>query len=152
MDEEVDILHVNSRTSEEIHPENRPHDFTVHLPRSLTLDPLGEYYLGVRQVYLGFTLSYPVYLCISICNSTIAGDELLPVLRVLHKKQSQYFNECLYVPIRVRDVSEIRVYFLRTLDYKPPSYTSPRIERARVQVATHVTLEIRRGLPARLSR
>ncbi len=133
------IVHLNSSTA--IKSSSKPHDFTVTLPEELSLEPLGEWWCCLKQSYLGFKVAYPIYLCCSVCGETFAGDRRLPVLRVVQKKEVSTYDDCFYMPVRVRDLSEIRLYCLRTKDYNFPKYQT---ERGRDPTATHVTLEFRR--------
>ncbi len=139
MEQRTHILHLNSDTATKY--SSKPHDFTVVLSEELTLEPVGEWYCMLKQSYLGFKVAYPLYLCCSVCSETLAGDRRLPVLRVVQKKEVSTYQDCLYLPVRVRDLDEIRLYCLRTKDYRFPSYKS---DRAREPTATHVTLEFRR--------
>jgi len=141
MERSVHILHLNSSAGIGTSTSSSPHDFIVQLPEALSLDPIGEWFCCLKQCYLGFNWSYPLYLCCSLCSETIAGDRKLPVLRVIHKKEVVIYDDCLYLPIRVRDIDQLQIYFLRTKDYLPPSYSGVR---HREPVATHLTLELRR--------
>ncbi len=133
------VLHLNSSTATKTF--SKPHDFTVTLPEELILEPVGEWSCCLRQIYLGFKVPFPIYLCCSACSEVVSGDRKLPVLRVLHKKEVTSFNDCFYLPVRVRDLSEIRLYCLRTKDYQFPKYST---ERSREPTPTHLTLEFRR--------
>ena len=140
------ILYLNSSVeadsgaSEDV----RPDDFTLRLPEVLRLEPLGEWFCCLKQCYLGFNLSYPLYLCCSFCSESFAGERKLPVLRVIHKKEVVVYDDCLYIPIRVRDIDQVRVYFLKTIDFLPPNYKD---KRARLRTPTHITLELSRRRP-----
>jgi hypothetical protein len=144
MDQSVHIVHLNSDSSLSVHSHNRPDDFTVKLSETLSLDPLGDWYCSLKQCYLGFNFSYPVYACCSLVSESFAGDRRLSTLRVLHGKKVIVFDDSVYIPVRVRDVEEVRLYFLRTIDYEPPKYSRTREERAAGPFGTHCTLEFRR--------
>ena len=135
------ILHLNSEASRESYKNNRVEDFRCRLPDRLVLDPAGEWYACLRQCSFGFAFTRsPLYLCCDICDDSIAGERKLPVLRVVHQRVGVFYNTCLYVPVKVRDLAEIRIYLLKTIDYGFPGYTDSN--------PTYLTLELRRGLPA----
>lgn len=145
MSERVHIVYLNSASSSDTYTENRVEDFTVRLAQPLQLDPLGEWFCCIKQSSFGFSFPGALYICCDACVESTAGSRLLPVLRVVHKRQEVIYNNCIYVPLKVRDIAELRIYLLRTRDYNPPGYSK---DRAVTPVPTHLTLEFRRGLHA----
>ncbi len=145
MEQSVHIVHLNSNSSFDVYEDNTAVDFTVKLCETLSLEPLGEWYCSLKQCYLGagFTFSYPVYACCPLVAESFAGDRRLPTLRVIHAKKLTVFDDSVYLPVRVRDVEEVRLYFLRTSDYRPPK-SKGREVRAAESFASHCTLEFRR--------
>lgn len=140
MGESIHIIHVNSASSSETYKNNAAHDFKIRLPELISLEPVGDWYCCVKQCSIGFHFPAPLYLCTDICHDSVAGEKKLPVLRVIHQRTLVVYNTCVYVPVKVRDVSELRIYLIRTRDYKPPGYnvsSQPPV--------THLTLEFRRG-------
>jgi hypothetical protein len=144
MEQRIHTVYVNSAASSETYSENTSDDFVVRLAEPLRLDPVGEWFCCLRQCAFGFTFPSPLYVCCDAVGESSAGTRRLPVLRVVHKRQEVIYSNCLHVPVKVRDISALRIYLLRTKDYAHPEYT-------RVRVATHLTLEFRRGLPSEAS-
>jgi len=142
MGERVHILHLNSSSSEQTYSDNRVEDFRFHLPVPLTLEPVGDWFCCIRQCSFGFAFPGPLYLCCDICQDSIAGERKLPVLRVVHQRTGVVYTTCLYVPVKIGYISELRIFLVRTRDYKPPEYST-------TGKPTHVTLEFVRGLQLR---
>jgi hypothetical protein len=139
MDERVHIVYLNSAETSKTYSEDRAVDFTIRLPQSLQLEPVGDWYCCLRQCSFGFAFPAPLYVCCDAVTESSAGTRRLPVLRVVHRRREVIYSNCMYVPVKVRDIPALRVYLLRTTDYAPPTFekeTAP----------THFTLEFRRGL------
>lgn len=144
MERSVHILHLNSLASEQSSSDAKSaSDFTVKLPETISLSPVGDWFCSLKQCYLGFSWSYPLFVCCDLCEESVGGERKLPILRVIHKKEATVYDDGLSIPIIKRDIDRVRIYFLKTIDYQPPNY---RVERARMQAPTHVTLELKRGL------
>lgn len=137
MDERTHLVYLNSGISSE---RDRADDFTVILPEQLRLEPVSEWYCCLRQCAFGFAFPGPLYVCCDAVAESSAGTRRLPVLRVVHRRQEVHYSNCLYIPVKVRDIPALRIFLLRTTDYAAPSYRKESI-------ATHLTLEFRRGLP-----
>lgn len=140
MNERVHIVYLNSAAFSETYTDNRVEDFTVRLARPLQLNPIGDWYCCLKQSSFGFSFPGPLYVCCNLCVESTAGSRQLPVLRVVHKRQEVVYSDCLFVPLKVRDITEFRIYLLKTKDYTPPGYS-----RENSPVPTHMTLEFRRG-------
>lgn len=141
MNRRLHVVYANSASSSNYHPENRIDDFTLSLAQPLQLDPVGEWFCCLRQCAFGFSFPGPLYVCCDVCEESTAGSKRLPVLRVVHQRKEVIYSNCLYVPLKVRDISQLRIYLLRTVDYAPPGYDSTKTVGP-----SHLTLEFRRGL------
>ncbi len=137
--DQVFLVHLNSAVAQSGFSENVPEDFTCLLPEVLDLDPVGSWYICLKDCSVGFDVTRPVYVCCDICQESIAGDSKLPVLKVIYGKKALPQETCYQVPIKASQVGQIRIYLLRARDLAPPGYSGKGS-------ATYVTLEIRRGL------
>jgi hypothetical protein len=73
-------LYLTSEDSTDIPPENSPSDFTVELPRSLSLD--GDWECCLKELCAP-PGSEVLYVCSDLCLESFACDTSYPVLRVV---------------------------------------------------------------------
>lgn len=107
-------LYLTSEDSKETHPENNSFDFTVELPRSLTLE--GDWECSLKE--LGFSNQIKsdfLYICSDICEESLACDTVYPILRVIYNDQKRKwkaltFQDPFYIKLRRQNVSRIRIF------------------------------------------
>ena len=139
MGDDVHVLHLNSGSSQEAYPNNEPRDFVCRLPQPLVLEPLGEWYVCLRQCSIGFHFTdSPLYVCCQQCSEVVAGEKRLPVLRVVHQKTGVFYDSCLYTPLNCSYLNQLSFYMLKTKNYRKPGYSTSAIK------PTHFTLELKR--------
>ena len=109
------IVHLNSISSLDYFPANHSQDFTVQLPRELILDEVDRWTCDLVQSSLPFPpkLQYTYYLCSNVCEESLVGDFVLPILRVIYPSKHTQFIERLNVPVKLGRISAIRLYLLR---------------------------------------
>lgn len=131
------VLHVNSSASRGTFTDNTPSDFRIRLPERLTLEPAGRWYVCLKQCAVGFSFSKsPLYLCCDLSVDIPCGEIKLPVLRLIHQKKAGLYEPCLYLPVKQREVEEIRFYLLKALDNKPPGFSESSVG------TTYLSLEL----------
>jgi hypothetical protein len=69
----------------------------------------------------------------------VAGEKRLPVLRVVHQKVGVFYETCLYVPLKVNYLNELRIYVVKTTNYQRPG-----IQEGKKAKPTQITLELKR--------
>lgn len=103
-------IYTRSGNGRDVFPDNSYADYRVELPHSKPLD--GKWVCGLVECVLPRTPRVPVYVCCDSIVESSAGDYVLPVLRQVHTKTSQ-FAHVLYVPIKETSLHTLRLY-LRT--------------------------------------
>ena len=141
MAETTHILHFNSDSSKASNPGNDPRDFVCRLPQPLVLESAGDWSACLRQCSFGFQFGdSPLYVCCDVVSDVVAGERRLPVLRVVHQKIGVFYDTCLFIPLKVNFLSELRFYVVKTSNYKRPGFDSARKKIK----PTHFTLELKR--------
>ena len=135
MERDVHTVHLHSTSSTSVYEYNYCWDFTTCLPQAIVLDSVDEWCCSLVQCYTPKFVN-PLYLCCNICTDSAAGGRRLPVLRVLYSSKTQFQEGCCPVPVRFREITEIRI-FLQRADGVVPSLTSSK-------VITHCTLQLSR--------
>ncbi len=111
-------LHLSSNDSKSTHPDNKPFEFTVNLPRNLILN--GAWEIALTEIYFqGKSGSKNLYIFTDICESSYVADTFLPLLRIV--KRSGPLDIPYYIKLSQDFVSELKVY-IRTDGLKEPSF------------------------------
>jgi hypothetical protein len=119
-------LYLTSEDSTDRHPENSPSDFTVELPRPLSLTGDWECCLKELCAPPGFEV---LYVCSDLCLESFACDTSYPVLRVVYgstkskKKSSLTFDNPYYVRVYTDRLHRLRI-FIRGERLEPISFKS----------------------------
>ena len=100
-------LFLSSRDSKNLHPTNRASDFTVQLPRIISLE--GQWECGLTEVDVNGALKEPLYLCTNVCGESYVRDTSLPLLRVIAQKKKVYENP-FYMRLTGNSLHHIRIY------------------------------------------
>ena len=101
----------------DIYPNNKPTNFTVELPQTLYLDGNWECaicelkYIPIREYN---TLRF-FYLCSDICEQSIAGKKIVPILRqcVCYKDSEiidERFEHLFYLPVTRDQIRHLTIY------------------------------------------
>lgn len=112
-------LYLSSRDSLDIRKNNNPTDLYIQFPKSYTLE--GRWSCALTEVTLtcDFTpRSKRLYICCDIVEESYVRDTLFPVLRNIEiqtrykKLKTEEFVNPVYVPVKVKNLSTIRLYLL----------------------------------------
>jgi hypothetical protein len=115
-------FYLTSDDCKDIHPANKPSDFTVDIPgRGLNLE--GSWAMALLDISLGSNNDASeggdIFVMCNICGDSLAGGRSMPVLRRLWakpaaRKAEKYPNAC-YVPVNTsKPIEAIRIYITRT--------------------------------------
>ncbi len=126
------LVFTNSGSSAQFHPDNKPQNFTVHLPRPVHLE--GEWECALVQFFMEGRSEGGFFVCTDVVAESHVGDFMLPVLRRVRESRTWQFKCLLYVPVKEHDFSSIRI-FLRNWH---------NVEPARLREQAHCTLHFRR--------
>jgi hypothetical protein len=117
-------VYLKSNDSKDNHPENLPSDFTVELPRPLSLD--GDWVCCLKEITFP-PASEVLYICSDLCVESFACDTSYPILRVVasgsKKKRTLNFEDPYYVRVKNDRLQHLRI-FIRGVDLKPFNYQS----------------------------
>lgn len=104
----------------EKYPLNTPYDFTVELPRALSLTP--QWSVGLSSLYLSGDLKPGLYyLQSSVCKDSNVCNRQMPILRTFYINENpQYFTFQIpfYLPISDLIVNKITLQLFDSL-FKP---------------------------------
>ena len=112
-------LYLSSQDSLDVRKNNSPSDFWIQLPKTYSLE--GQWVCALKQI--SFTCDFKpksrrLYLCFNIVEESYVRNTLFPVLRNIEienksrKYKSETFEEGIYLPVNVTNLTTIRVSLL----------------------------------------
>ena len=105
-------LVLRSSDSQQVYNGNTPHDFMVHLPKPLYLHE-GHWTVSLLELNLSVATTQPkLYVCSNLCQNSIVGDRVLPLLRLVNLVKAENII-CIYpyqVSLRLGEFQDVRVY------------------------------------------
>lgn len=101
-------VYLSSQDSTNNFPDNSAFDFTLLLPERIFLEG-DKWWCGLIQCHLTSAPKQDVFICTDICAESVTGSSRLPVLRRIRTKVFEA-SHVTYVPVKVRELSSIRVY------------------------------------------
>ena len=126
--EDSQYLFLSSEDSKEKHPGNGPEDFTIELPRPLTLE--GNWVCGVREVKFPNSIdTNTIYICTDICQESLVCDTYSPVIRMVNissakaTKKTLTFTDPFYVKVKRDRLQRLRI-FIRGERLRPTQITN----------------------------
>lgn len=120
MDAKQHYLIMSSADSQDIHPFNRPSDFTVELPHTLHL--LGRWECALTAIQSSKSQSdrscgLVVYICSDLCEESYVGNKQIPILRSIAVAQEDDrlntdFARPYYMLIKRDQVKRIHIFVI----------------------------------------
>ena len=90
---------------------NNPYDFNVQLDKQIAID--GNWVVALTEIELNYIKkgTQDVYVFSDVCVGSFVGKSERPLLRrVQVQKKNIIFESPYYVPVRVNELNQIRVY------------------------------------------
>lgn len=105
---------LRSSDSKSLHTNNKPWDFRIRLPRLLPLTI--EWTVELTEISISKviedTFQNEIYIYCSICDESIVGEKVLPLLRRVYISNTgnTIFLKPYRIPIRFTDLTDIHIY------------------------------------------
>lgn len=105
---------LKSTDSKAYYPQNQTWNFRVRLPRSLPLK--GYWTVELTEISIlrveSTKFQNEIYVYCSLCDDSIVGDQLLPLLRrvYIEKTGNAIFLRPYRIPLRFNDLRDVHVY------------------------------------------
>jgi hypothetical protein len=101
-------LFLSSGDSKNLHPANNASDFTVQLPRIISLE--GQWECGLTEIDVNGGLPEPLYLCTDACIESYVKNTSLPLLRVVVAEDYTVYQVPYYMRVSGDNLHSIRIY------------------------------------------
>ena len=147
-------LYASSDDCKDLYPDNRPHRFTVRVPRELDLSD--TWYCALKELYFKGEFRFNpkgllhvpkkapqyLFLCTDVIEGSGVSNTYLPVLRrsEIKKKLERVYTEPHYFRVNVPRLSDINFYVLDQ-DLKPVVF-----KKSPLTCLLHLTRRCPRGL------
>lgn len=108
---EMSIRMVLRSSDDESLFDNKPYDFNVQLDKQIAID--GNWVVALTEIELNYIKkgTQDVYVFSDVCAGSFVGKSERPLLRrVQVQKKNIIFESPYYVPVRVNELNQIRVY------------------------------------------
>ena len=104
---------LKSSDSPSVHPNNRPTDFRVRLPRPFPLE--GKWTVELTEFHntnVEQTSDCEIFVFSSICDESIVGEHKKPLLRqiVVEDAKNVIYLRPYRIPLRLNNFSDVHVY------------------------------------------
>lgn len=107
---------LSSEDSKLIYPNNKPHDFRVHLSTPISLT--GYWTVSLLEICIerGQAFKYPtteLFVFSNLCDNTVLGGHDVPLLRrvwLKDKKENIIYQVPYNVPLRIGQFQDVHIY------------------------------------------
>lgn len=122
MSKKTHYIYVNYNDSSDIYLNNTLWDFQVNLINNINL--IGEWQCALIDITCDKKIKEPLLIFCDFCEDQLVCNKLLPVIRKTYIPEfySRFYN----CKITRDQLSSFRIY-IRTLDFKIPSYTCKKL-------------------------
>ena len=103
-------LHLSSKDSKDLHPQNKITDFVVELPEALDLTGAWEVGLFQADYHVQRKITQPYYVFCDLCEESFIYDHQLPILQKVSSGKGYFNSFPLYVHVKTSAVQRIHIY------------------------------------------